>query len=558
MVDVAPTPSRPKFALPQLQDNPVGWGPCEVPEQFKDTPYQPFSKDDRLGKVADWSGNVYQDRRAANKYGSLYGLGGQAYVYHHEEDETSFQLVDTGRIPKPMHQKSRPKFSQLKIKRDREKRDERRMGGRQPIAKKKGREWDRQRQQQQRKRNQFGYSYERGPVVLKPRLPSVQVSTDWDVLEEIDFARLAKLNYQPEEPRELHFCGSLGYYDVQKEKKISPRNPLPLQYQERICHKVTTTDDPIIRKLAKQGEGKVFATDTIVATLMACARSQYSWDIVVTKVGDLMFFDKREDSRFDMLTVDETTKDPPQEEGMNSPDSLSTEATYINQTFSQQMLTKDPPLDLSNPNPFIGEGDLQSKVGSVAYRYLRWNLKDNSGLVVRCEYDAVVPQPGGGKSYINIRALNELGPKKASSGIDWRKKFEQQKGAILATELKNNSFKIAKWALTSILAQASYIKFGYVSRIFNRDNSKHEILGVQQVKPLELATQMTLDVPNAWGVLLAVIEACRALPVDEDRTAKYLVLKDPNKPVVRIFRVPKDAFEGSDGSDESDGGGSQD
>ena len=27
---------------------------------------------------------------------------------------------------------------------------------------------------------------------------------------------------------------------------------------------------------------------------------------------------------------------------------------------------------------------------------------------------------------------------------------------------------------------------------------------------------------------------------------------------MRIFRVPKDAFEGSDGSDESDGDGSQD
>ena len=35
-------------------------------------------------------------------------------------------------------------------------------------------------------------------------------------------------------------------------------------------------------QLAKQGEGKVFATDAIVATLMACARSQYSWDIIVT------------------------------------------------------------------------------------------------------------------------------------------------------------------------------------------------------------------------------------------------------------------------------------
>ena len=42
---------RPKFVFPHIHDNPIGWGPCAVPEQFKDTPYQPFSKDDRLGKV---------------------------------------------------------------------------------------------------------------------------------------------------------------------------------------------------------------------------------------------------------------------------------------------------------------------------------------------------------------------------------------------------------------------------------------------------------------------------------------------------------------------------
>ena len=45
------TEPRPKFVFPHIHDNPVGWGPCAVPEQFKDTPYQPFSKDDRLGKV---------------------------------------------------------------------------------------------------------------------------------------------------------------------------------------------------------------------------------------------------------------------------------------------------------------------------------------------------------------------------------------------------------------------------------------------------------------------------------------------------------------------------
>lgn len=41
----------PRFKTPVIHDNPNGWGPCEMPDQFKDMPYQPFSKGDRLGKV---------------------------------------------------------------------------------------------------------------------------------------------------------------------------------------------------------------------------------------------------------------------------------------------------------------------------------------------------------------------------------------------------------------------------------------------------------------------------------------------------------------------------
>lgn len=40
-----------KFVPPIIQDNPDGWGPRQVPEKYKDMPYQPFSKGDRLGKV---------------------------------------------------------------------------------------------------------------------------------------------------------------------------------------------------------------------------------------------------------------------------------------------------------------------------------------------------------------------------------------------------------------------------------------------------------------------------------------------------------------------------
>ncbi len=39
------------FSPPKIQDSQHGWGPCDAPEQFKDLPYAPFSKGDRLGKV---------------------------------------------------------------------------------------------------------------------------------------------------------------------------------------------------------------------------------------------------------------------------------------------------------------------------------------------------------------------------------------------------------------------------------------------------------------------------------------------------------------------------
>jgi translation initiation factor 3 subunit D len=48
------------MALPPIQDNPDGsWGPSSssLPEtfKFKDIPYAPYSKSDRLGRFADWN-----------------------------------------------------------------------------------------------------------------------------------------------------------------------------------------------------------------------------------------------------------------------------------------------------------------------------------------------------------------------------------------------------------------------------------------------------------------------------------------------------------------------
>ena len=47
-----------------------------------------------------------------------------------------------------------------------------------------------------------------------------------------------------------------------------------------------------------------------------------------------------------------------------------------------------------------------------------------------------------------------------TSGIDWRKKLDSQGGSVLATELKNNSCKLAKWTASAILAGSDYLKLG--------------------------------------------------------------------------------------------------
>ena len=70
----------------------------------------------------------------------------------------------------------------------------------------------------------------------------------------------------------------------------------------------------------------------------------------------------------------------------------------------------------------------------------------------------------------------------------------------------------------------SSASFRYVSRYHVKDPARHVVLGTQQFKPNEFASQINLSMENASGILRCVIDICRKL--DE---GKYLILKDPNK-----------------------------
>lgn len=299
----------------------------------------------------------------------------------------------------------------------------------------------------------------------KKRDASVNIRPEWKIIEEMDFPRLGKLSLpNVSDAKDIYTCGSLEYYDKTYDR-VNCKSEKRLQRINRIHHKVTTTDDPIIRKLSKT-DGTVYATDAIIATLMCATRSVASWDIIVNRVGNKLFFDKRDDSEFDLLTVNETAADPPFNEesnSINNPRNLALEATYINHNFSQQVLKntdkKEEKYSFENKNPFVSEED-ESDVASVAYRYRKYDLGDNVELVVRCEHDAVTVGPNG-EQFMNIKALNEWDSRVAGA-IDWRQKLDIQRGAVLANELKNNACKLAKWTVQALLAGSDHIKFGYV------------------------------------------------------------------------------------------------
>ena len=61
---------------------------------------------------------------------------------------------------------------------------------------------------------------------------------------------------------------------------------------------------------------------------------------------------------------------------------------------------------------------------------------------------------------------------------------------------------------------------------------------LQGVKPKDFASQINLSMDNCWGIVRALVDMC--LKLDE---GKYLIVKDPNKQLMRLYTVPDDAFE---------------
>ncbi|KAI9179209.1 hypothetical protein H9P43_005871 [Blastocladiella emersonii ATCC 22665] len=547
-----------------------------------DMPYQPFNKQEKLGRVADWLGTEelsgrpgHQQQRGGpqgqqQRGGAKGGRGGDrqgaegtasAFGFQQEYDEASFSTVNsTGRTaaaigPTPTIVRGAPTG-----------RGGAGFGGRGGSAQRGGRggasnvggrpAGGEQRRGPGGAPSQGGYQggarqqggqggrggYRGNFQQRIVRDASLAIGADWSVVTEFELPRLAKTLAVPEVPDNevLDMNGSIATY-TKSFDRVNTKNPVQLATSDRSNLKssnVTTSEDPVILDLIAEGPAKptVYATDAILSQIMAAPRSVYSWDLVITRIGDNVVLLDRRAGALDLLSVNENAHEPPADhptdkDFINNPGNLAIEATYINANFSQQVVDHAKRVNFGAASPLANGADADA-VPSAGYMYRKWSFEDRFDVVARTEIDAVAEEAGGKQVMLTVRAFNQV-PGLAGQTIDWKKQYDSKRGAIQATEMRNNGFKVARWTMQALLAEADWMKIGYVARVAARDPAHHVVVGSTTFRPADMAAQMNITLAQGWALVGAIAEAAL-----EQDPGKYVLLKDPNKPNLRIYALP--------------------
>ncbi|KAH3665790.1 hypothetical protein OGAPHI_003978 [Ogataea philodendri] len=528
----------PAFDFSKLSSPKDAWGPSSViPEslQFSGVPYAPFSKGDRLGKAADWQQSKEdelkqqqlknQNQKRKDQY-HAYGASA-AKLFGAEEEEEEFSVVDNSNAV-PTNQQT--------VLRGRNRVQNQKPGGK-PGNVVRG-QTSRPQQGHQNPGNSnpnyrnFNNRYKKDEKV---RDPSIKVNSKWQLVSEIEFSKLTKLNLKVGDGSDLKSFGQVNGY----VKKFESFKPQILNVQDKTIVNPTTSEDPIIKQLAEDKQAAVFVTDSILSQLMCAARSSYSWDVKVTKKDGQIFFDKRDNT--DRLEVDENSYNAPldlPESDLNSAANLSLEATFINQNFIANSLDSSVQEFETPENPFVSSLQVSQPLLNRGYKYRKFSLPSANDdarefeVIVRTEVDAYSREQN---KYLSINALNQYAP---SPSNDWKVRLSGSRGLIFAEELKKNNNKIARWATKSLLAGIDSMKIGFVSRANIKDNTKHVVAGALTFTPSGLSSQINLSLGNGWAIVRSLLDIIESEGGKDDYT--FIVLKDPNAPKIGIYKIPQE------------------
>lgn len=486
-----------------------------------DIPFAPFAKTDRLGRIADWAGPSVDSHSSSQGQGRrTFPRGGTAPKATEDEEAGWSFAADAKSMPRD---KKSTGMGATKGPMPAGKWDGRQKltgrGGH--MAGKRGGGWG----------SRFA-----DRMAQRKREPSVIVSSEWRIIEEIEFNRLAKLQLDPDDSIPIKTVGSTFYYDkaadkidTRQEKLISTPSNSPVRV---ILPPVE--EDKIMLGIARDENIQIIAPDHIAALLMAAPRTTLPWDVLIKRRGELVILDSRLDCDIDLLPVNETSPDAPPDDRasadtINSASSLARETARLALNIPSVLTKADDTLAKFDVAPQL------SKDENVAVRYAKLDLGDGAVMLVRSHISSVLRGTRNDENDIpmHMAALLEY-EHKGASGMDWRLKLDNQRGAVFAHEIRNHGAALARIVFKALLSAIEHIKLAYFSRVSVKDTTRHALLGVHEFEPYELANQMNLNVPNGFGVLRTLIDLCRRLPTNCD----YILMRDPNKATLRLYKLP--------------------
>lgn len=370
-----------------------------------------------------------------------------------------------------------------------------------------------------------------------------------------------------------HFCGSIYAYDT-KFDKIKPKtSAVELKADVSRFIDPPVANDVYIDSISSQfgDEFVIFTSEKTLSALMCAPSSILPWDIKIEKKGNILYLDKRPNGPIDVIHVNETGTDVPLTEGNdvnvpNTPAFLSEEAAYS--TFLTLYFAQDKNSYVKFGEPMISKipktGDGQTESGGetivksppgYCYRYRKWTLGDGVSIVSRVKVDFIAKEsdstmtPKGsiinsddaetvGKKYkfLNLKALNECDPRASNvpnHPQGWNKSLDTNCGTVMANEIKNNYNKISRWIVETSLGGVSTAKIAFVSRINPRTYTTPILLLVAN-----LSNHYLGDSPNVptsktcWGIVKTFADYFKTKLED----GSYVLIKDPSKPVLRLYQ----------------------
>ena len=263
----------------------------------------------------------------------------------------------------------------------------------------------------------------------------------------------------------------------------------------------------MMKRLAFENKADIFATEIAVAAIMTAPKSLYSWDVQIKKYQDKVFIDKRDEKNMlDFLTVNETSHDnqPVDDETVNGVRQIMEEAVTVNNSFlfHSYAKTEERKHPLPEKDPFI---EVEDQVAvRQGYIYKIWKLPNKRKICIRStvhSYKSKTAASEEGEAGKTVFQNNYSLLEYENNKSNWKTNLDQNTAQCITKEVQDNSCKVSRWVVQSLLAGVEQIKFAFVTRKTVKDSKRHVVLGTYGIDTRSFCNQINLSMSQCWAIL---------------------------------------------------------